>query len=143
MLLPCSCQWSDYGKQTTLDTQISTFNKPSTLKNRRSALINSLKQTEITSGKLTQSLQHTKAQLTQQNAQLKALNQQKAHYQAQLTQQQRTLSVYIQAAYTLGPQPFLKILLQEPQKQQKDHMLAYYHALTQQQAQHIMPSNTP
>ena len=122
----------------TLDTQISTLQQTlNTEKSNRSELINSLKQTEITSGKLTQSLQHTQEQLTQQNAQLKTLNQQKAHYQAQLTQQQQSLSVYIQAAYTLGPQPFLKILLQEPQKQQKDRMLTYYHALTQQQAQHM------
>ncbi len=98
---------------------------------KRNRYLKQLKAVETASGAGRLELQKTSQVLQKQQANLNRLNQNAGRYQAKLTAQQDWLARQIRAAYLLGRQPYLKLILSQSEADRISRLLMYYRYLTQ------------
>ena len=94
-----------------------------------------LQNTEQNIGEAAKKLQGTLKQLQLQQRHLFTTQAQHARYQAELNEQENLLEEHIRAAYLLGRQQYLKMLLNEENITQVNRDIHYYHYVTQARLQ--------
>jgi len=134
--LCCSITFASHSKPSSELSKIT--NKIDSLKHnlvsmhsRQEDLTASLKQTEINLGDLAKKLTITKNQIADQKKQLSDTNRSLANLQIQLQNQKKLLANQIQAAYQLGHDPYIKILLNEENPEKLNRQLRYYQYICQ------------
>lgn len=114
-------------KLEQLQDNISNLQKElNQVKNDRDRLRKQLKTTEVSIGELVSQIDQINIQLKQQRTQLQQLNLQQSQLQENLKGQQQQISQYINAAYRLGQQSQLKLLLNQEQPEQIARINRYY-----------------
>ena len=93
---------------------------------KRSKYTNELKKTEIASGHILLRLEKTQSRLRQQQQLLQRLNRNTATYQNKLDNQREWLAQQIRAAYLIGRQPYLKLILNQSDAERINRILVYY-----------------
>jgi len=104
---------------------------------KRQALQDALRRIEIQSSQLQQKLDRTNQALTKQQAQWQRLARAVKRSQQKLHKQQQVLAKQLRAAYTLGRQPYLKLLLNQQSAASANRLLNYYRYITAERARTI------
>ena len=99
---------------------------------QQKTLEKSLKTMEISIGELSRTLHQLDKQISLENTQLKLLQAQQAIYQHELSTQQVALSTEIRAAYLMGQQNYLKLLLNQKDVDTLTRNLTYFKYLNAQ-----------
>ncbi len=102
---------------------------------QKEAVQAALQSTEQNIGETAKKLQVTLKQLQLQQKHLSTTQAQHARYQAELNEQENLLEEHIRAAYLLGRQQYLKMLLNEENITQVNRDIHYYHYVTQARLQ--------
>ena len=119
-------------KLQAIATQISTVKQNIiSFQSKKNEIQTSLKTIEINIGSLSQKIQHTHQQITTQKNLLTSTQKQLTVAQQKLVLQRQLLAEQLQAAYILGQQPYLKILLNQENPNKIARYLEYYKALNQ------------
>ncbi len=95
-------------------------------KSERNSLQAALREAEVAIGQLKQQVRDTNRQLRDQQHKLAELQQQRQQLRQQRMQQQHLIEQQVRAAYQLGRENKLKLLLNQQQPQQLSRQLAYY-----------------
>ncbi|MCB1857465.1 MAG: peptidoglycan DD-metalloendopeptidase family protein [Gammaproteobacteria bacterium] len=93
---------------------------------RRNELLEELRLTESSIGMRTRRLVEISGQLEAKHAQLRSLESEKVQFEKGLEAQQRAISRQVRAAYAMGRQERLKILLNQQDPEIVSRMLVYY-----------------
>ncbi len=104
---------------------------------RYDALRNELRVSEEAIGRIAGKLHDLNAQLAIQRRKLAALQQQRADLENSIARQRRLLGEQIRAAYAMGRQEYLKILLSQQQPATLGRVITYYDYLNRDRAAHI------
>ena len=102
-----------------------------------SELQEDLKKIELHYGTTTQLLETTNQKLESEKNSLVNLNDKVKSNRNTITQQQKQLLAQLQAAYILGNQPYLKILLEQNEATTSSQLIHYFHFLTEYQVELI------
>ncbi|ABS78465.2 peptidase M23 [Coxiella burnetii] len=102
-------------------------------KNKRTFFLKRLKTAEIASGRIRLQLQKTEAALKKESQLLEKLNHDQTTYQAKLATERAELADHLRAAYMIGREPYLKLILSQNDAQRVSHLLMYYHYLSKGQ----------
>lgn len=97
----------------------------------KASLQSTLKTIETNIGTLSSTLRKTSTKLIQQKTSLSLSQKQLAIYRQKLEIQKQLLAQQVKAAYFLGQQPFLKVLLNQEKPAQLARYLEYYKYLSQ------------
>lgn len=111
-------------------------------KNKRAETLQALKKTEITAGKTEQQLNKIKSQLQVQQKNLSRLQIQTQQNQQTLEMQEAALQKQLRAAYMLGRQPYLKLLLNQENPDKVSRLLTYYHYINKDRMELISQLQT-
>jgi len=109
---------------------------------KRSQYQSELKKTEIASGKILIKLKKTQENLKKQQAGLNQLTRQSTVYESKLISQRTWLARQIRAAYILGRQPYLKLILNQSDAEKISRILTYYRYVSQDQVAAIQQLQT-
>lgn len=107
------------------------------VKTDRGRLLKELKDAEVSIGALLSEIDKTSKALRQQQTQLDQLNSEQLQLQNRLADQQQQIAQYINAAYRLGQQSQLKLLLNQEQPEQVARMNRYYQYFADARAKQI------
>lgn len=125
-------------KLSALNTQRQTLQKlTKKFKADRSDLQNQLSEAEKAIGNINREIRQIRTQLTQQQKRFDQLQKQKKDLEKKKTQQQQLISKQIRAAYQLGQQNKLKILLNQENPDELSRMLVYYDYFNKARSQEI------
>ncbi|UTW44349.1 peptidoglycan DD-metalloendopeptidase family protein [bacterium SCSIO 12696] len=118
---------SEEKKLNTLKARIAELQKglQASAKNRDQQS-QALRQTEIAAGKLRQQITRTEAALNQLRSELVTLNKQRRQLQTAKTEQQGLIAQHINAAYRLGREEQIKLLLNEQEPARFNRLLKYH-----------------
>lgn len=100
---------------------------------KRSRYQSELRRTEIISGNVLLKLKETHKSLEKQQAFLKQLSKKATVYQSKLVNQRARLMQQIRAAYVLGRQSYLKLILNQSNAEQINQILMYYRYISRDQ----------
>ena len=103
----------------------------------RSDLQNQLSEAETAIGNINRQIRKIRQQLDQQQKRFDELQKQKQSLEQQKSQQQQLISKQIRAAYQLGQQNKLKILLNQENPDELSRMLVYYDYFNKARSQEI------
>lgn len=110
-----------------IQTQIQNLKQDLTAQqSSREQLLQTLQQTETSLGQLNAAHKKTTTELHKQQTILSSLQRQQLQYQKSLAQQQQRIAQQIHAAYLLGQQNYLKMLLNQQDPTQVNRNLTYY-----------------
>ena len=93
---------------------------------QRSELQRALKKSEVSIGNIQQRVRRIQRQLASEQQQLKTLQKQRQQLNAEKRQQQKYIEQQILAAYQIGQQKKIKLLLNQQQPDKVSRALAYY-----------------
>ena len=125
---------ASYNKLNQLNHKIDNIKAFLSLeRTKRSKYQSELRKTEIASGNLLVTLKKTHKNLKKQQASLQALARQTTVYQSQLINQRARLTQQIRAAYVLGRQPYLKLIINQSDAERMSRMLTYYRYISSDQ----------
>lgn len=140
-LLPAShafAETSTADKLEQLRQQINSLRSELNLdKERRQGLQSRLRNTETRIGKVAALLRGLKRQLRQQKRELNKLHKRRKKLQANLQVQRVNLARQIRAAYVIGQQEYLKILLNQQDPAAVSRTLTYYDYFNQARLERI------
>lgn len=108
-------------------------------KNKYVVLQHKLKKSEISIGKLSEKTSRIEDKIKSEKNSLYQLQDKQQRYKSQLILQQKTLAKQIRAVYMLGHQPYLKLLLNQPNPNNFSRMLMYYHYVMYAQMKTMKP----
>ena len=106
-------------------------------KNQRSELQNSLQKSEVEIGNIQKKVQRIKQTLGDEQAELKSLQQNRQTLNQSRQQQQKLIEQQILAAYQIGQQKKLKVLLNQEQPDKLNRALIYYDYFNQARSEQI------
>ncbi|OGT06211.1 MAG: hypothetical protein A2103_01940 [Gammaproteobacteria bacterium GWF2_41_13] len=119
-------------KLQAIATQINTVKQNIvSFQSKKNEIQTSLKTIEINIGSLSQKIQSTNQKITTQKNLLTSTQKQLTIAKQKLALQRELLAEQLQAAYILGQQPYLKILLNQEDPNKIARYLEYYRALNQ------------
>jgi septal ring factor EnvC (AmiA/AmiB activator) len=107
------------------------------VKSDRDALQNDLQTSEVDISDLVKKIERLKGDLSQQKKQLAQLNSQRTELRQQRKSQQQAIAEQVNAAYRLGRQSELKLVLNQQQPDQVARMLKYYDYFIDARAERI------
>ncbi|HLB56670.1 MAG TPA: peptidoglycan DD-metalloendopeptidase family protein [Coxiellaceae bacterium] len=119
---------------TTINKNIASIQtelKQATLK--KSQLQSALEQTENTESTINNELKTTQKTLSAQQEKLKALQKQTIPLSKEKNKNREALKQQIRAAYLFSQKPYLKLLLEPNNVAKTQHMLMYFHYITNEQ----------
>lgn len=110
-----------------LNKEISNLRKRlKSFRNQRSDLQNNLRSAEIKISQHQQTIQHTQQQLKKRKTELKTLQDQRKTLQTDRLEQQKMISSQVLAAFQIGQQKKLKVLLNQEDPEKLSRALTYY-----------------
>ncbi len=109
---------------------------------RYDSLMSELRRVERRIGRLGRSIKRLKTQLREQEKKLATLKRRQAELQDSIAEQQRYLAGQIRAAYAMGRQEYIKILLNQENPSEVERALTYYDYLNRARSQRINKLNT-
>ena len=98
---------------------------------RQENLSSLLKKTEVRLGSTAKDITQTRKAMTHEKRELTKTNRQLTQYQQNLTTQHQLLDKQIRAAYMLGHDPYIKILLNQENPEKINRQLQYYQYVCQ------------
>ncbi len=125
-------------KIKTIDVKIAKIKASiSHDKNKRNVYLKQLKTTEKAASASQLELHETNLALKRQQFSLNRLNKNSEEYQKKILEQQKWIASQIRAAYLLGQQPSLKLILNQGDASRINRLMMYYRYLTQDRIHHI------
>jgi septal ring factor EnvC (AmiA/AmiB activator) len=109
---------------------------------RYDSLMSELRRVERRIGRLGRSIKRLKTQLREQEKKLATLKKRQAELQYSIAEQRRYLAGQIRAAYAMGRQEYIKILLNQENPSEVERALTYYDYLNRARSQRIGKLNT-
>lgn len=109
----------------------------SNFKSQRSKLQSSLQKSEVNIGQLQKKIRSIKQQLLTEQRELRALQQQRGELESAKKSQTKYIEQQILAAYQVGQQKKLKILLNQEQPEKLSRALTYYDYFNQARSEQI------
>lgn len=106
-------------------------------KSQRSDLQNALRKSEIDIGKIQNQVRKIQEQLEKEQSELKSLQKQRGELQGAKHSQQKLIEQQILAAYQIGQQKKLKVLLNQEQPEKVTRALTYYDYFNQARSEQI------
>lgn len=106
-------------------------------KSQRSDLQNSLQKSEVDIGKIQNQIRKIQQQLDKEQGELKTLQNQREKLNGAKHQQQKLIEKQILAAYQIGQQKKIKVLLNQENPEQVTRALTYYDYFNQARSQQI------
>jgi septal ring factor EnvC (AmiA/AmiB activator) len=104
---------------------------------KESTLTRSLREAEVSIGELSARINQVQTQLQEQQKQLNQLNSKRKKLQQSKKQQEELIGQHIAAAYKLGRQKKLKVLLNQEKPEKLSRAMTYYDYINKARAQHI------
>ncbi len=115
----------------SLETQLKQF------KGDGKTIEAEIRRTEVKAGKLSSSIRQNKSQIVKVEKQLSELSQEQARLDSARQQQAEVLSQQLAAAYRIGQQDQLKLLLNQQQPERLSRILRYYQFINRSRVEAI------
>jgi len=114
----------------TIANKISSLKKSLfSVKSRRENLQHKLRENELQIGKIAKKITDNKSQLSRRKKSLNKIYREQYQHEKQLKKQKELLAKQLRAAYMLGQQPYLKIILNQENPEEISRYLHYYASL--------------
>lgn len=125
-------------KLSDLEVEISKFKQLLDKTNsQRSSLEDNLRTNEKAISELLKKIEQMQREIHQGETTINTLRQEKSGLETARLQQQNYLITQLRAAYEIGNQPYMKVLLNQEDPSQLDRMLTYYQYFSRARAEQI------